>query len=264
MSCELCTAHCQHRGTDNWRWWTPYRFRHPGICVRKELARGIDLKGDGGYIVVAPSIHHSGNSYQWDGIEGESALLKPAEAPRWVLERARKAPAPTVSQTKGTRAQRPDDGQKWQVGERNVRLASLAGALRKCGLVSSAIETALLEQNRLRCHPPLDTSEVQKISKSIARYPVGNPTAFAPPGYESAFDALWDVIRFASGIPEFGVLMFHVERSLGYNKASDCTSLSQLVGGVFSKHSIDGSGWDAGWESLRSSKRTARLWTASY
>jgi len=43
-------------------------FRHSGsIGLPKTLAPGIDLKGDGGYIVVAPSIHPSGRKYDWDG-----------------------------------------------------------------------------------------------------------------------------------------------------------------------------------------------------
>jgi hypothetical protein len=60
--------------------------------------------------------------------------------------------------------------------------------------------------------------------------------AFVPVGYTSAFDALLDVLRFAADLQEseFRVLLFHVERSLGYGKASDRTSLPEMVEGVYS------------------------------
>src|SRR6266566_7723569 len=42
-------------------------FPHPGNAVRNALKilPGIDVKGDGGYILVQPSIHPSGKPYQW-------------------------------------------------------------------------------------------------------------------------------------------------------------------------------------------------------
>ena len=58
---------------------------------------------------------------------------------------------------------------------------------------------------------------------------------FTPPGYATALDAFLDVVRFTADLPEFLVLLFHVERSLAYGKPSDCTSLSQIVDGVASQ-----------------------------
>jgi hypothetical protein len=216
-------------------------FRHPGVAVPKVLAPGIDLKGDGGYIVVAPSIHQSGNRYQWDGLEGSKALLTPAACPGWLLETIRNASAAARQQQSRKSAQPPSGGEKWRTGERNNRLTSFAGALRRWGVTPSAMEAALLEENRQRCAPPLGASEVRRIAASVARYPSGaaaptsNPGGYIPPGYASALDALLDVVRFAADFPEFPVLLFHVERSLGFGKPSDCTSISQMVDGVFSK-----------------------------
>jgi hypothetical protein len=43
-------------------------FRHPGrrVPTRKALAPGMDIRGDGGFIVAAPSMHASGRTYAWD------------------------------------------------------------------------------------------------------------------------------------------------------------------------------------------------------
>ena len=42
-------------------------YRHPGGQVRNKagLSPGIDLRGDGGYVVAPPSIHPSGSVYEW-------------------------------------------------------------------------------------------------------------------------------------------------------------------------------------------------------
>jgi hypothetical protein len=60
-------------------------FAHPGEGVdvrnRAGLATGVDLRGDGGYIVAPPSLHVSGAFYQW----AETVL--PAPLPAWLIER---------------------------------------------------------------------------------------------------------------------------------------------------------------------------------
>jgi hypothetical protein len=47
-------------------------LRYSGGPLPKELAKGIDLKGDGGYVVAPPSLHASGRRYAFEaeGAEG--------------------------------------------------------------------------------------------------------------------------------------------------------------------------------------------------
>ena len=44
-------------------------FAHPGVQVRNDTKRrlgpGLDVRGDGGFIVAAPSLHKSGKCYEW-------------------------------------------------------------------------------------------------------------------------------------------------------------------------------------------------------
>lgn len=43
-------------------------FKHPGIKVRNKTSflPGLDIRGDGGYIVAPPSNHISGKHYKWE------------------------------------------------------------------------------------------------------------------------------------------------------------------------------------------------------
>lgn len=51
-----------------------------------KLGPGVDIRGDGGYVVVAPSYHPSGVNYQWDdGFKPSQIALAPA--PQWLLDK---------------------------------------------------------------------------------------------------------------------------------------------------------------------------------
>ena len=72
-----------------------YLFAHPGSGVRiknsvDNLGVGLDVRGDGGYIVVAPSLHIKGKQYTWE--ESCKPLVTPiAPLPAWLLEKVRDA-----------------------------------------------------------------------------------------------------------------------------------------------------------------------------
>lgn len=71
-------------------------FRYDPLRVIRKIGKGIDVKSDGGLIVVEPSNHVSGRAYAWDA---ESDPLQGAEiaaAPEW-LTVARDAPADVTS-----------------------------------------------------------------------------------------------------------------------------------------------------------------------
>jgi putative DNA primase/helicase len=69
-----------------------YYFRYPRYYLVRNLAGkdvkgnpmpGIDLRGDGGYVVAPPSIHPSGAEYEWLVSPWDAPL---AEAPLWLID----------------------------------------------------------------------------------------------------------------------------------------------------------------------------------
>lgn len=72
-----------------------YWFVHPGLPVPNSAGRlgpGIDVRGDGGYVIAPPSLHPSG-SYVWE------AAPPLAELPAWVLDLARTTLRPRPATT---------------------------------------------------------------------------------------------------------------------------------------------------------------------
>jgi hypothetical protein len=143
-------------------------LRHPGgeVHNRVGLLPGIDLRGDGGYVVAPPSIHPSGRPYVW--LEGrEPDILPLAPMPHWVLH-----PDPAEG----------DDGlghslRYWrsltqlgvEEGMRNNTIASLTGHLLFHGVDPAVALELLLCWNRVRCRPPLSDEEVAQTVASIVR-----------------------------------------------------------------------------------------------
>jgi hypothetical protein len=64
-------------------------FAHPKVLLRNKggLAPGIDLRGDGGYVVAPPSLHASGVRYAL-GARSAAGNGGLAPLPDWVLRQA--------------------------------------------------------------------------------------------------------------------------------------------------------------------------------
>lgn len=124
-----------------------------------KLGSGVDVRGDGGYCVIPPSLHPSGARYEWTGNS------KVASAPDWLLRSLTSASGPVIDSAEiGTLLE----------GTRNDGLTRYAGKLRRGGADQAEIELKLLAANRRRCKPPLSEDEVRKIAAGIVmRYAPG-------------------------------------------------------------------------------------------
>lgn len=142
-------------------------FAHPGHEVRNRagFAPGIDMRGDGGCIIVPPSVHPSGKPYIWKPGRGPGQIDL-ARLPVW-LEQSR-------FQTNGPHGHPIEywrrlvhDGVK--AGLRNSTIASFSGHLLWHGVDPDVILELMLAWNRVRCDPPLDDEEVIETVMSIER-----------------------------------------------------------------------------------------------
>lgn len=140
-----------------------YSSDFPVRCSVKRLAPGLDVRGDGGYALIPPSVHPNGGQYSYADPAGP--LARP---PAWLVEQLR-----TAGATKRGMPEKPFN--LLEEGHRNDGLTRLAGALRRRGADQGELEMELLTANTRRCVPPLGHEEVLRIAASVARYPVGGP-----------------------------------------------------------------------------------------
>ena len=135
-------------------------FKHPGGIIKNKTGflRGLDVRGDGGYIVAPPSNHVSGGAYEWVN------QLPPAPPPAWLMDLILDSKPPV------TKVDREPSPKLIAEGERNTTLTSIAGRFRRVGLDEEGLYAKLETVNRRRCIPPLTPDELRVIAKSVAQY----------------------------------------------------------------------------------------------
>ncbi len=149
-----------------------YYFAYPKAGLRNsagKLGDGLDIRGDGGYVVAPPSIHPNGTRYRWaEGRTPDDVPLAPL--PTWVMTCLFSTPTIQQPIAEGVILE----------GKRHAALLSLGGAMVSKGMSGEAVEAALLAENARRCDPPLSPEEVVKLAKDIAnRYSPASPAAAA-------------------------------------------------------------------------------------
>jgi len=146
------------------------------------LGTRLDVRGSGGYVIVPPSVHQSGRTYQWAAPQHSIA-----DAPEWLLESLTEA-------VHRERSLLPKHVGILHEGERNDGLFRFACALQRKGLTPERIALEVNAANLKRCKPsPLPPEEIQTIVSNATKYPSGGPDpletawnaipADVPPGY---------------------------------------------------------------------------------
>lgn len=135
-------------------------FRQPeGVksrCTASVIAPQLDTRGDGGYVIAPPSIHHeTGKPYQ------VVRDLPWAPAPIELLDP--RAASETVHSA------RNDEIPK---GQRHQTMLSIAGALRARRLSPEMVLAQLQTVNQRQCSPPLDDAELHKLAQFVGSKPV--------------------------------------------------------------------------------------------
>lgn len=136
-------------------------FKKPQIKVlnRTNVLPGLDIRGEGGYVVAPPSFHQSGVQYSWTKNLSESSLC---DAPDWFFDFLEKNGKTSISNKYETFIKE---------GGRNNFLTREAGKFRRLGLEQHQILSELKRINLARCLPPVDNNELFAICASVSRYP---------------------------------------------------------------------------------------------
>jgi hypothetical protein len=145
-------------------------FRHAEGVTNSpgRLPLGIDVRGEGGYVLLPPSETHDG-AYQLES-RGEIA-----EAPSWLLELVKER----VSQdreAKRVARRAPRVGETIPEGSRNATLFFEALRLKDAGKCLAEVLAGIEATNAGRCSPPLGSEEMLSIVRSAMRYPVRGGT----------------------------------------------------------------------------------------
>lgn len=140
-----------------------YYYRYPQQTITNHHPLpGIDIQSDGQQVVVAPSVHSTGVSYEWYDEAGPDEALP--EMPAWLLALACTAPET------GATARKPPMETVIPQGKRNAEIASRLGAARRIGATEKELFAFGMAINEERCFPPLDRTEIAQIAASVARY----------------------------------------------------------------------------------------------
>jgi hypothetical protein len=143
----------------------PNRPIRNSVGAKGGIAPGIDIRGQGGYVIAPPSIHPSGRAYAWS-IDSASAF---AAAPQWLLDLITRTGRSSHSKSRALPAS------EWSAllestvteGARNSTLTSIVGHL-VCRLDCREVLTLMQAWNAIHCIPPLPERDVMRIVNSIA------------------------------------------------------------------------------------------------
>lgn len=124
---------------------------------------GVDIRGDGGYVVAPPSIHPNGGMYEWDMDIEDYGIPKANSSALSFIRKLQ-------GRKKGEAFKLPDTIGK---GERNDTLFKLACSMQSRGEDDDVIYAYCTAVNARKCKPPLADAEVEKIVEQALRYQKG-------------------------------------------------------------------------------------------
>jgi hypothetical protein len=128
-------------------------FKYPGLpikCSTGKLGDGLDIRGDGGYVVAPPSVHATGRRYQWTDDSAEIA-----QAPNWLLDLLTVEDVP--------------DSESIPAGKRTNTLYAEVCVLFRSGMLEPDVLRTALATNMSRCQPPLSEDKVRDVVSRVSK-----------------------------------------------------------------------------------------------
>lgn len=136
-----------------------YYHAEKQISNKVNLYEGIDIRGEGGYVVAPPSMIN----YQAYQFENNTPIAEAKEAVYKFLEGNKEINDQSFHYN------------PISVGQRNDTLFKMGCFMQSKGFCDEAIQSALLNENKYHCEIPIEEKEVEGILKSISkRYDKGS------------------------------------------------------------------------------------------
>lgn len=134
------------------------------IKNRAGIIDGVDIRGNGGYVVAPPSIHKNGRRYDWEYSPDEFEIAKADNNVEYFLNHD--------DQKQGAAFTMPNIV---AAGQRNQMLFRFACMMQAKGASDQSVFAATMAENESTCSPPLSEREVRIIVSSATKYEKGKP-----------------------------------------------------------------------------------------
>ena len=149
-----------------------YKYTGKDFGNRAGLIEGVDVRGEGGYVIAPPSTHPNGTQYEWECDPEEVELSEIDDTVKKLLQISKKH--------QGDKFQLP---QVIEQGQRNDVLYRFACSLQSQGLADESIEVAVKAENANRCKDPLSDDEIEQILQSALTHRKGELKVLSQAGY---------------------------------------------------------------------------------
>lgn len=147
-----------------------YRFDHPVKNSANEEI-GVDIRGDGGFAMLAPSVHPNGRTVEWEEPLEDAPI---ADADQLVEEFVKFA-RPAGHSDDGDMSKKVDLSRTVKEGGRNQALYSSLCSLQSGSVDDGTIAAFARYYNDNMLVPPLPEDEVRRTLHSALSHPKGNP-----------------------------------------------------------------------------------------
>lgn len=163
---------------DTWRAITGRGGYHLYFRTDKEVRNragiidGVDVRGEGGYVVAPPSIHANGTPYEWEDAPDEVELAQANDTVNYFLQIGSRGATKQFYAPEVIRE-----------GTRNENIFKFACMMQAKGSSDEAVYAATMAENQAKCRPPLGEKEVRTIVNNVLeKYQKGKPIAYTSAG----------------------------------------------------------------------------------